>query len=73
MANAIFYEGLHIAELITAVMAFAFHVVSFYGFFLDQHIDSICQLNFITGSPEGFSPAAAKYRRSAHNDRLPPD
>jgi hypothetical protein len=23
MANAIFYEGLHIAELITAVMAFA--------------------------------------------------
>lgn len=35
MANTIFYEGLHITEFIPAVMALTFHMVGFYGLFLD--------------------------------------
>ena len=62
VTNTIFDKRLHVAKLITAVMALAFHMISFNRFFLDQHINGVSQLNFIT-SARRFSPAAARYRR----------
>lgn len=55
VANAIFYKRLHITELITAVMALTFHMVSFNGLFLDQHINGIGKLDFITRSWSVFA------------------
>ena len=54
MAHAIFHKRLHIAQFITAVVALAFHMIGFYRFFFDQHIDGIGQLNLIPGSRRRF-------------------
>lgn len=55
VTNTIFDKRLHVAKLITAVMALAFHMISFNRFFLDQHINGVSQLNFITSARRGFA------------------
>jgi hypothetical protein len=36
-------------------MALAFHMISFNRLFLDQHINRVSQLNFITGARRVFA------------------
>lgn len=60
VTNAVFNKCLHVAQLVTAVVALAFHVVSLNSLFIHQHCDGVSHGETKTWTGQGRTPAVIK-------------